>query len=147
MANGAKVVIKVQRPDARELIEQDLALLEVFADKAGDRPGLKQVIDLRAVFEHLSTSLHRELDFRNEARNMERMREVIAPFDRLAVPSIHSEYSTGRQLVMGDVGRRSDHDRAGGADPDRRPPSSCSSPSTSRSWSTGSSTPTRTPAT
>ena len=104
MADGAKVVIKVQRPDARELIEQDLALLEVFADKAGDRPGLKQVIDLRAVFEHLSTSLHRELDFRNEARNMERMREVIAPFDRLAVPSIHSDYSTGRQLVMGDVG-------------------------------------------
>ncbi len=104
MADGAKVVIKVQRPDARELIEQDLALLEVFADKAGDRPGLRQVIDLRAVFEHLSTSLHRELDFRNEARNMERMREVIAPFDRLAVPSIHSDYSTGRQLVMGDVG-------------------------------------------
>jgi predicted unusual protein kinase regulating ubiquinone biosynthesis (AarF/ABC1/UbiB family)/nucleotide-binding universal stress UspA family protein len=104
MANGAKAVIKVQRPDARELIEQDLALLEVFADKAGDRPGLKQVIDLKAVFEHLSTSLHRELDFRNEARNVERMREVIAPFDRLAVPSIFSEYSTGRQLVMGDVG-------------------------------------------
>jgi ubiquinone biosynthesis protein len=104
MANGAKAVIKVQRPDARELIEQDLALLEVFADKAGDRPGLKQVIDLKAVFEHLSTSLHRELDFRNEARNVERMREVIAPFDRLAVPSIYAEYSTGRQLVMGDVG-------------------------------------------
>ena len=104
MANGDKAVIKVQRPDARELIEQDLALLEVFADKAGDRPGLKQVIDLKAVFEHLSTSLHRELDFRNEARNVERMREVIAPFDRLAVPSIFSEYSTGRQLVMGDVG-------------------------------------------
>jgi ubiquinone biosynthesis protein len=104
MANGAKAVIKVQRPDARELIEQDLALLEVFADKAGDRPGLKQVIDLKAVFEHLSTSLHRELDFRNEARNVERMREVIAPFDRLAVPSIFREYSTGRQLVMSDVG-------------------------------------------
>jgi ubiquinone biosynthesis protein len=103
MANGDKAVIKVQRPDARELIEQDLALLEVFADKAGDRPGLKQVIDLRAVFEHLSTSLHRELDFRNEARNVERMRKVIAPFDRLAVPSIYSDYSTGRQLVMGDV--------------------------------------------
>ena len=30
MANGAKAVIKVQRPDARELIEQDLALLEVL---------------------------------------------------------------------------------------------------------------------
>jgi ubiquinone biosynthesis protein len=104
LTNGAKAVIKVQRPDARELIEQDLALLEVFADKAGDRPGLRQVIDLRAVFEHLSASLHRELDFRNEARNVQRMGEVIAPFDRLAVPVIHGEFSTGRLLVMGDVG-------------------------------------------
>jgi ubiquinone biosynthesis protein len=104
LANGEKAVIKVQRPDARELIEQDLALLEVFADKAGDRPGLKQVIDLRAVFEHLSVSLHRELDFRNEARNVQRMGEVIAQFDRLAVPTIYTDFSTGRLLVMGDVG-------------------------------------------
>jgi ubiquinone biosynthesis protein len=103
LASGEKAVIKVQRPDARELIEQDLALLEVFADKAGDRPGLKQVIDLRAVFEHLSVSLHRELDFRNEARNVQRMGEVIATFDRLAVPSIYTDFSTGRLLVMSDV--------------------------------------------
>jgi ubiquinone biosynthesis protein len=104
LANGELAVIKVQRPDARELIEQDLALLEVFAEKAGDRPGLRAVIDLKAVFSHLSESLHRELDFRNEARNVERMREVIAPFDRLAVPTIYTEFSTGRLLVMGDVG-------------------------------------------
>ena len=104
LANGARAVVKVQRPDARELIEQDLALLEVFAEKAGDRPGLKQVIDLKAVFEHLSVSLHRELDFRNEARNVQRMGEVIASFDRLAVPVLYTDFSTGRLLVMGDVG-------------------------------------------
>ncbi|MFI5055913.1 MAG: AarF/UbiB family protein [Actinomycetota bacterium] len=104
LANGEKAVIKVQRPDARELIEQDLALLEVFSAKAGDRPGLKAVIDLRAVFEHLSESLHRELDFRNEARNVQRMGEVIASFDRLSVPDLYTDFSTGRLLVMGDVG-------------------------------------------
>ncbi len=104
LANGEKAVIKVQRPDARELIEQDLALLDVFAAKAGDRPGLKAVIDMKAVFEHLSESLHRELDFRNEARNVQRMGEVIASFDRLAVPELYTDFSTGRLLVMGDVG-------------------------------------------
>ena len=104
LANGEKAVIKVQRPDARELIEQDLALLDVFAAKAGDRPGLKAVIDLKAVFEHLSESLHRELDFRNEARNVQRMGEVISSFDRLAVPDLYTDFSTGRLLVMGDVG-------------------------------------------
>ena len=75
--------MKVQRPDAKEQIEQDLALLEVFAEKVAHRPGLKQVIDMEAVFAHLSDSLHRELDFRQEAENMRRMadgdRAVLAP--------------------------------------------------------------------
>ncbi|HSL10742.1 MAG TPA: AarF/UbiB family protein [Actinomycetota bacterium] len=104
LANGEKVVVKVQRPDAKEQIEQDLALLEVFAEKVGDRPGLRAVIDMPAVFEHLSDSLHRELDFRREAQNMARMREVIAPFPRLAVPQVYGDYSTSRLLVMHDVG-------------------------------------------
>ena len=103
LANGEKVVVKVQRPDAKELIEQDLALLEVFAEKVGHRPGLKQVIDMEAVFAHLSDSLHRELDFRKEAGNMRRMTDVIASFSRLRVPEVHGDYSTSRLLVMRDV--------------------------------------------
>jgi ubiquinone biosynthesis protein len=103
MANGDAVVVKVQRPDAKEQIEQDLALLEVFAEKVGARQQLKQVIDMEAVFEHLSTSLHRELDFRQEAKNMERLRDVITPFSRLAVPVLYPDYSTSRLLVMRDV--------------------------------------------
>jgi len=103
LANGEPVVVKVQRPDAREQIEQDLALLEVFAEKVSGRQQLKQVIDMEAVFEHLSTSLHRELDFRQEAKNMDRLRAVIASFPRLAVPELFAEYSTSRLLVMRDV--------------------------------------------
>jgi predicted unusual protein kinase regulating ubiquinone biosynthesis (AarF/ABC1/UbiB family) len=103
LANGEPVVAKVQRPDAREQIEQDLALLEVFAEKVGERPGLKQVIDMAAVFEHLSESLHRELDFRQEAEHMRRMEGVIASFSRLAVPEVFGDYSTSRLLVMADV--------------------------------------------
>jgi predicted unusual protein kinase regulating ubiquinone biosynthesis (AarF/ABC1/UbiB family)/nucleotide-binding universal stress UspA family protein len=103
LANGDRVVIKVQRPEAKEVIEQDLALLEVFAEKVSDRPGLRAVIDMEAVFAHLSDSLHRELDFRQEAANMERMRGVIARYPRLAVPALHAELSTSRLLVMRDV--------------------------------------------
>jgi ubiquinone biosynthesis protein len=103
LATGDPVVVKVQRPDAREQIEQDLALLEVFAEKVGDRPGLRQVIDMAAVFEHLSTSLHRELDFRQEAGNMARMREIVADYSRLRVPEVIGDLSTSRLLVMQDV--------------------------------------------
>jgi ubiquinone biosynthesis protein len=104
LADHTKAVVKVQRPDAKEQIEQDLALLEVFAEKVAERPGLKQVVDMEAVFEHLSESLHRELDFRREAENIERMGSVIGGFSRLRVPVVHAEYSTSRLLVMQDIG-------------------------------------------
>jgi ubiquinone biosynthesis protein len=103
LANGDRVVIKVQRATAREEIEQDLALLEVFAEKVGERDGLKQVIDMSAVFEHLSSSLHRELDFRQEASNIERMRGVLESYSRLDVPSVYEDLSTSRLLVLEEI--------------------------------------------
>lgn len=103
LETGDRVVVKVQRPTARADIEQDLALLEMFAEKVGKRPALNQVIDMEAVFKHLSTSLHRELDFRQEADNIERMRMVLTNYDRLAVPGVHWELSTSRLLVMEEI--------------------------------------------
>ena len=103
LENGDRVVIKVQRPTARAEIEQDLALLEVFAEKVGKRPALNRVIDIDAVFKHLSSSLHRELDFRQEADNIGRMQAVLAGYDRLAVPSVHRDLSTSRLLVMEEI--------------------------------------------
>ncbi len=103
LTGGERVVAKVQRPTAREEIEQDLALLEVFAEKVSDRPALKQVIDMGAVFEHLSTSLHRELDFRQEASNIDRMRAVLKDFPRLEVPGVFADLSTSRLLVMEEI--------------------------------------------
>ena len=103
LASGDHVVVKVQRPDARGEIEQDLALLELFAEKVSGRPGLNQVIDMGAVFEHLSSSLHRELDFRQEAANIARMHTVIEEYDRLEVPGVFNDISTSRLLVMQEI--------------------------------------------
>lgn len=103
LADGSRVVVKVQRPTAERDILQDLRLLEQFAAQAEDRDAFKQVVDLNAVVEHLSTSLRQELDFRNEARNVARMREVVAPFPRLAVPHVYEDLSTARLLVMEEI--------------------------------------------
>jgi len=103
LETGDRVVVKVQRPTARAEIEQDLALLEIFAQKVGRRPALNQVVDMEAVFKHLSTSLQRELDFRQEIENISRMQMVLADYDRLAVPSVYRDLSTGRLLVMEEI--------------------------------------------
>ena len=103
LETGARVVVKIQRPTARDDILADLGLLEAFADKAAERPGLRGLVDVPAVVEHLSTSLRRELDFRQEAENADRMREVLASYDHLEIPSIYHDLSTSRFLVMEEV--------------------------------------------
>jgi predicted unusual protein kinase regulating ubiquinone biosynthesis (AarF/ABC1/UbiB family) len=92
-------VVKVQRPQAAEVLV-DLRLLEVFAEKAADRPGLSESIDVPGLVEQLADSLRRELDYRCEADNLERMREKLAPFDRLGVPRLYRDLSSERLLVM-----------------------------------------------
>jgi ubiquinone biosynthesis protein len=103
LAGGDKVVVKIQRPDANDLITQDLAVLKLFVETVGSRPGVRRWIDVPAVFNHVSAALQRELDFRIEARNAERMRAVLADFSRLGVPHVYADLSTSRLLVMRDV--------------------------------------------
>ena len=87
LAGGARVIVKVQRPGAKDDIMRDLGLLQLFAEKSRRRPGLRQMVDLPAVSEHLSTSLGRELDFRVEASNIDRMRGILADYPMLGVPA------------------------------------------------------------
>jgi ubiquinone biosynthesis protein len=103
LTGGERVVIKVQRPTAREDILRDLGLLKLFAEKTADRPAFRQVVDMNAIFEHLSVSLQRELDFQQEAANIARMRAVLEGYSRLDVPGVWTEFSTARLLVMEEI--------------------------------------------
>jgi ubiquinone biosynthesis protein len=103
LEGGDRVVIKVQRPTAHTEIMEDLALLEMFADRTKHRPLFHQIIDMSAVFEHLSDSLQRELDFGREASNIQKMGEILEPYPRLDVPRVYDELSTKRLLVMEEV--------------------------------------------
>src|SRR5207253_7674649 len=83
LEGGERVVVKVQRPTAQEEIMRDLGLLELFAEKALEREALRGTVDIPALVRHLSESLRRELDFLQEAVSVDRMRELLAPYDRL----------------------------------------------------------------
>jgi ubiquinone biosynthesis protein len=100
LESGQKVVVKVQRRGARVAIMRDLGLLELFASKAENRPGLRKLVDIPSVIRHLSESLYRELDFRREAANIVRLREVLKPYSRLAVPDVLPQISSSRLLVL-----------------------------------------------
>ncbi len=103
LADGARVVVKVQRPAAAELIHRDLALLERVVRGAAASSTVRSLIDIEGLFAQLGASLRTELDFLQEAEHLERMAGILAGYDRLAVPSVHRAYSTRRLLVMDEV--------------------------------------------
>jgi ubiquinone biosynthesis protein len=100
LESGERVVVKVQRPGARDEIMRDLGLLRLLAEKTESREALRRIVDLPAVVEHLSASLQRELDFEQEAANIDRMHEVLEPFSRLDAPAVHHRFTTKRLLVL-----------------------------------------------
>jgi len=103
LRSGQHVVVKVQRPDARETVSHDLeamAELAQFLDAHtvfGRRYGLTQIV------EELRKSLLRELDYRLEAANLRLMREHLGAFPRVLVPAPVEDYSSGRVLTMEHV--------------------------------------------
>ncbi len=101
--SGERVVVKVQRPTAEQDILRDLSLLELFAQKTANRNALRRIVDLPAAIEHLSDSLRRELDFRLEAQNVERLRAALTSFQRLDAPGVYEELSTARLLVLEEI--------------------------------------------
>jgi predicted unusual protein kinase regulating ubiquinone biosynthesis (AarF/ABC1/UbiB family)/nucleotide-binding universal stress UspA family protein len=103
LTSGERAIVKLQRPTARAQIEEDLALLKIFAERASRRPKLSEVVDLKTVYEQLAISFERELDFRQEASNMERMRELLDGYDHLGVPKVYRDLSTQRLLVMEEI--------------------------------------------
>ena len=145
--NGERVVVKVQRPTAEDDIMRDLSLLELFAQKTANRQAMRKIVDLPAAIEHLSESLRRELDFELEAENVERLRRRAR---RLPAPRraarLRGALDQPPARARGDPGRAGAR-RSPKAPSAPRPPGSCSSATTARSSSRGSSTPTRTPGT
>jgi len=103
LEDGERVVVKVQRPNAKEDILRDLSLLELFAEKTAGRSALRQLVDIPAAIEHLSDSLRRELDFKLEAENVERLRAALGHFPRLGAPRVLEQLTTSRLLVLEEI--------------------------------------------
>ena len=77
-----------------------LRRLPDFAARIPTGSVLRRIVDVPAIVDHLASSLRRELDFRLEAANADRLREAIAGYPLLGVPRIHHGLASQRLLVM-----------------------------------------------
>ena len=103
LKNGQAVVVKVRRPEVVDLVHRDLTIL-LDAVQRSDRylrkQGVINAIDFVKSFER---SMNKELDYRTEARNLEKFRTLYKSFKNFYIPKPFREYSSDRVLVMEQV--------------------------------------------
>ena len=98
--DGRHVVIKIQRPDIRSIIDVDIEILSDMASLLV-RHSLNTVVsDPVAVVEEFNRSIHRELDFHSEGRNIHRFELMFADDPTVLIPSFYPDLSSSRVLVM-----------------------------------------------
>lgn len=98
--NGREVVVKIQRPDVRETIEGDMEALGKIADFADKRTSIGRSYGLASLLGQFRRSLIGELDYRREAKNLERFIELTKDYDHLVVPSPLPQLTTPKVLTM-----------------------------------------------
>ncbi len=100
LRDNGDVVVKVQRPGIRQVIEVDLEILRNLTKLNQRHIEAMGVEQLDLIVEEFATRLERELDFTAEAANIERFARNFAGDPFLVVPKVFRDYTTRRVLVM-----------------------------------------------
>jgi ubiquinone biosynthesis protein len=100
MRDGRAVVVKVQRPNIREQIVEDLEALGQIAQFLDAHTELGKRYDFGNMLQGLRSSLLRELDFKLEANNLITFAENLREFDLIIIPEPVEDFCTSRILTM-----------------------------------------------
>ncbi|XP_021820482.1 uncharacterized aarF domain-containing protein kinase At1g71810, chloroplastic isoform X2 [Prunus avium] len=95
---GQVVAVKVQRPGVQAAISLDILILRFLAGLL--RRARKLNTDLQAVVDEWASSLFREMDYRTEANNGLKFRQLYGGIPDVLVPEMYLDYTTRRVLVM-----------------------------------------------
>jgi ubiquinone biosynthesis protein len=98
--NGENVVVKIARPGMMDVINRDLDILYDLKFIFVKLLKIKTKIDIDSFLEEFKIMLNRELDYRNEALNMERFRENFKNVKQVHIPKVYWELTSDNILVM-----------------------------------------------
>ena len=99
LRGGREVVVKVQRPNIRSALADDLEFFNELAAFMSAHTGVGARVDVIGVIQQLERALADELDYRTEARNAAAFRKSLAGYPRLVVPKVIEAYSTEKVLT------------------------------------------------
>jgi ubiquinone biosynthesis protein len=100
LRDGREVAVKVQRPNIREGLAQDLAAMEDIAGFLDRHTNVGRQFDFGEMVGEFRRTLAEELDYRREAQNLVRLADNLSTFTRIVIPRPVDDYSSSRVLTM-----------------------------------------------
>jgi ubiquinone biosynthesis protein len=100
LRDGREVAVKVQRPDVRETVLEDLEAFGEMAEFLDHHTETGRRLAFSDMMDEFRRSLLRELDYRLEVQNLAHLRRSVRSYRRLVVPAPIEDYSTSRVLTM-----------------------------------------------
>jgi ubiquinone biosynthesis protein len=103
LSGGHPVIVKVRRPDIRKQVELDLeiGMRQIrWLDQHGQLP---EGLDLVGIAEQFADALRAELDYEQEARNIERIAKEFGDDPNVFIPFVHWEHTTEGVITMDRV--------------------------------------------
>lgn len=100
LKNGKAIVVKVQRPNIYETMEQDISLIRRAIKLLKINDTLGSVVDLNIVLDEFWYTAKEEMDFLNEAKFAKKFTELNKDIACIGMPVIETDYTTSKILVM-----------------------------------------------
>lgn len=97
--SGEDVVVKVRRPDIDRVVDRDLDIVYRVARSLELRASWARSLGVVDLADGFAAALTEELDFRVEARNIAAV-SAVGNDGEIALPTVHSDLSSERVLVM-----------------------------------------------
>jgi ubiquinone biosynthesis protein len=99
LRDGREVVVKVQRPNVREQVRQELDVLAEIAETLETHTDIGRKMNLAGALEQARMAMLSELNYLQEARNTEILRHNLETFPQIYIPEVVHDLSSSRVLT------------------------------------------------
>lgn len=100
LRDGRLVAVKVQRPNIRAIVANDLDALEQITTSLENHTEVANRYAFSGILGEFKRALAQELDYLREAQNLEKLHANLRKYDDIVIPLPISSYTTSRVLTM-----------------------------------------------
>ncbi|HIH47936.1 TPA: AarF/ABC1/UbiB kinase family protein, partial [Candidatus Woesearchaeota archaeon] len=100
LKTGEDVIVKMLRPGIKKTLQEDMDILHYLAEKVEKHFPKLRFYNFKGFVDEFEQQLRRELNYKNEARFIDRFKKNFADDPTVVVPQVHWKYTTEQILTM-----------------------------------------------